>query len=173
MVFVHRKYLIPVLLIEVWRLKNIGVEDHVLTTTGARFVLCCLEELGPYPVSSRALIDPEGTNITTATPGPSLDAGIDTLLGIADKECQPLSIIDASLRGIILVEAVRPKISGLQAWDVIRRLKDRSPWLSLLTVVPPPSCVYYAAIPLAQYPLPSQGSPGTMQRRPPHGPHHG
>jgi hypothetical protein len=30
----------------------------------------------------------------------------------------------------------------------------------LLAVVPSPSCVYYAAIPLAQYSLPSEFSPG-------------
>jgi hypothetical protein len=37
----------------------------------------------------------------------------------------------------------------------------RSPWLmSLLTIVSPPCYVYYAAISLAQYPLPNLFSPG-------------
>jgi hypothetical protein len=43
--------------------------------------------------------------------------------------------------------------------NVIRRSKDRDPWLSLLSVVPSPCCVYYAAIPCAQYPLPSLLAP--------------
>jgi hypothetical protein len=44
--------------------------------------------------------------------------------------------------------------------NVIRRSKDRDPWLSLLAVVPPPCCVYDVAIPRAQYPLPNLFSPG-------------
>ena len=106
MVFEYSKHLVPVLLIEAWCLKIVGVEDHVLTSTGSRFLLCCLEEMGPYPVSSQALIDPEGVDITAATPSPSLDPGTKGLLVIADKDCQPLSIVNPSLRGIILVEAV-------------------------------------------------------------------
>src|SRR5262245_18634511 len=73
MIFEHGKHLIPVLLIEAWCLKIVGVEDHVLTPTGSRFLLGCLEELGPHPLSPQALLDPERANITTATPGPSLD----------------------------------------------------------------------------------------------------
>ena len=110
MVFEHRKYLIPVLLIEVWCLKIVGVENHVLTPTDSRFLLCCLEELGSHPVSPQALMDPESTNITTATPGPSLDPGTNGLLGIADKDRELLSIVHPSLRGIILVEAVVQKL---------------------------------------------------------------
>jgi hypothetical protein len=106
MVFAYSKHLIPVLLIEAWCLKIVGVEDHLLTPTGSRFLLCCLEELGSHPVSPQALIDPEGTDITTATPGPSLDSGTDALLVIADKDREPLSIVYPSLRGIILIEAV-------------------------------------------------------------------
>jgi hypothetical protein len=109
MILKHRKYFIPVLLIETWCLEVVGVEDHMLTSTGSRFPLCCLEELGPHPVSSQALIDPEGTDITTATPGPSLDSGTNGLLGIADKDREPLSIVHPRLRGIILVEAVVQK----------------------------------------------------------------
>ena len=105
MVFEHSKHLIAQFLIETWCLEIVGVEDHVLTSTGLRLLLSCLEQLGPHPVSSQALIDLEGTDITTATPSPSLDFGIDTLLGIADKDRQPLSIVHPSLRGIILVEA--------------------------------------------------------------------
>jgi hypothetical protein len=101
MVFEHRKHLVPVLLIETWCLEVVGVEAHVLTSTGSRCLLCCLEELGPHPVSSQALVDPEGTNITTATPGPSLDSGTEALLGIADKDREPLSIVYPGLRGII------------------------------------------------------------------------
>jgi hypothetical protein len=101
MVFKHRKHLVPVLLIETWCLEVVGVEAHVLTSTGSRCLLCCLEELGPHPVSSQALVDPEGTNITTATPGPSLDSGTEALLGIADKDREPLSIVYPGLRGII------------------------------------------------------------------------
>ena len=55
MVFEHRKHLIPMFLIEPWCLEVVGVEDHVLTSTGSRFLLCCLEELGPYPLSPKAL----------------------------------------------------------------------------------------------------------------------
>ena len=51
MVFKDRKHLIPMFLIERWCLEVVGVEDHVLTATGSRFLLCCLEELGPYPLS--------------------------------------------------------------------------------------------------------------------------
>src|SRR5262245_7944044 len=110
MVFKDPKHLVPVLLIEAWCLEVVGVEDHMLTPTGSRCLLCCLEELGSHPVSPQALLDPEGTDITTATPGPSLDSGTDALLVVADKDCQPLSIIDASLGGIILVEAVVQKL---------------------------------------------------------------
>src|SRR5215510_15067898 len=106
MVLKHRKHLVPVLLIEAWCLEVVGVEDHMLTPTGSRFLLCCLEELGPHPVSPQALLDPERTDITTATPGPSLDSGTDALLVIADKDREPLSIVYAGLRGIIFVEAV-------------------------------------------------------------------
>jgi hypothetical protein len=114
MVFKDRKHLVTQFLIEAWCLKIVGVEDHMLTSTGSRFLLCCLEELGPHSVSPQALLDPEGTDITTATPGPSLDSGTDALLGIADKDCQPLSIVHPRLRGIILVEAViqKPDVFG-------------------------------------------------------------
>jgi hypothetical protein len=109
MVFEHRKHLVAQFLREAWCLEVVGVEDHVLTSTGSRFLLCCLEQLGPHPVSPQALIDPEGTDITTATPGPSLDSGTEALLGIADKDREPLSIVYPGLRGIILVEAVVQK----------------------------------------------------------------
>src|SRR4029450_563765 len=55
MVFKDRKHLIPMFLIEPWCLEVVGVEDHVLTSTGSRFLLCCLEELGPYPLAPKAL----------------------------------------------------------------------------------------------------------------------
>jgi len=110
MVFEHRKHLIPVLLIEAWCLKTVRIEDHMLTPTGTGFLLCCLEQLGPHPVSPQALIDPEGADITTATPGPSFHPGTEALLVIADKDCQPLSIVYSGLRGIILVEAVVQKL---------------------------------------------------------------
>ena len=55
MVFEHRKHLIPMFLIEPWCLAVVGVEDHVLTSPGSRFLLCCLEELGPYSLSPKAL----------------------------------------------------------------------------------------------------------------------
>jgi hypothetical protein len=106
MLLKHSKHLIPMLLIEAWCLKIVGVEDHVLTPMGSGFLLGCLEELGPHPLSPQALIDPEGTDITTATPGPSFHPGTEALLVIADKDCQPLSIVHPGLRGIILVEAV-------------------------------------------------------------------
>src|SRR5215831_5398230 len=99
-VFEHRKHLIPMFLIEPWCLKIVGVEDHVLTPTGSRCLLCCLEELGPYSLSPQTLIDPKRTDITTATPGPSFNPGTDALLVIADKDCQPLSIVHLGLRGI-------------------------------------------------------------------------
>jgi hypothetical protein len=83
MVFEYRKHLIAQFLIEAW----------------------CLEELGPHPVSPQVLLDPEGTDITTAIPGPAFDPSTDALLVIADKDRQPLSIVHPSLRGIILVEA--------------------------------------------------------------------
>jgi hypothetical protein len=83
----HGEDLIPVLLIKAWCLEVVGVEDHMLTSTGSRCLLCCLEEVGPYPLSPQALIDPEGTDITTATPGPSLDSSTEALLVIADKDC--------------------------------------------------------------------------------------
>src|SRR5215475_9754103 len=98
MVFEHRKHLVAEFLIEARCLKIIGVEDHVLTSTGSRFLFCCLEQLSSHPVSPQALLDPEGTDITTATPGPSFNPGTDTLLVIADKDCQPLSIVYPSLR---------------------------------------------------------------------------
>jgi hypothetical protein len=98
--------LIPVLLIEAWCLKTVRGKNHLLTPTGSRFLLCCLEELSPHAVSPQALIDPECTDITTATPGPSFDPSTEALLVIADKDCQPLPIVHPSLRGIILVEAV-------------------------------------------------------------------
>jgi hypothetical protein len=115
MVFKHRKHLVPVLLIEAWCLKIVGVEDHVLTPTGVCFLLCCLEELSPHPLSSQALIDPECADIATATPGPSFHPGTEALLVIADKDREPLSIVNPSLRGIILVEAV------VQIFDVFGR----------------------------------------------------
>ena len=55
MVFKDRKHLIPMFLIEPWCLEVVGVEDHVLTSMGSRFLLCCVEELGPYPLSPKAL----------------------------------------------------------------------------------------------------------------------
>ena len=55
MVFKDRKHLIPMFLIEPWCLAVVGVEDHVLTSPGSRFLLCCLEELGPYSLSPKAL----------------------------------------------------------------------------------------------------------------------
>src|SRR5215831_12722330 len=115
MVLKHRKHLIPVLLIEAWCLKTVRGEDHMLTPTGSRFLLCCVEQLGPHSLSPQALIDPERTDITTATPGPSFDPSTEALLVIADKDCQPLSIVHPGLRGIILVEAVVQKL------DVCRR----------------------------------------------------
>jgi hypothetical protein len=54
-------------------------------------------------------MNPECADITTATPGPSLDSGTDTLLVIADKDREPLSIVNPSLQGILLVEAVVQK----------------------------------------------------------------
>src|SRR5215510_1939589 len=115
MVLKHRKHLIPVLLIEAWCLKTVRGEDHMLTPTGSRFLLCCLEQLGPHPVSPQALLDPEGADITTATPGPAFDPSAEALLVIADKDCQPLPIVHPGLRGIILVEAV------VQTLDVFGR----------------------------------------------------
>jgi hypothetical protein len=55
MVFKARKHLIPMFLTEPWCLEVVGVEDHVLTATGSLFLLCCLEEWGPYPLSPKAL----------------------------------------------------------------------------------------------------------------------
>src|SRR4029453_9998598 len=115
MVFKDRKHLIPVLLIEAWCLKTVRGEDHVLTSTGSRFLLCCLEQLDPHPPSPQTLIDPEGANITTATPGPSFDPSTDSLLVTADKDREPLPIVHPGLRGIILIEAVVQKL------DVIGR----------------------------------------------------
>src|SRR5262245_54036151 len=110
MVFKDSKHLIPVLLIEAWCLKTVRGEDHMLTPTGSRFLLCCPEELGSHPLSPQPLIDPEGTDITTATPGPAFNPSTNSLLGIADKDCQPLPIVYAGLRGIIFVEAVVQKL---------------------------------------------------------------
>src|SRR5207302_2918690 len=115
MVFEYRKHLVAQFLIEAWCLEVEGVEDHVLTSTGSRFLLCCLEELGPHPASPQVLIDPERADRTTATPGPSFNPGTEALLVSADKDCQPLSVVHPSLRGIILVEAVVQKL------DVFRR----------------------------------------------------
>ena len=115
MVFEHGKHLIAHFLREAWCLKIVGVEDQVLTPTGSRFLLCCLEKLCPNPLSLQALIDPEGTDITTATPGPSFDPSTQGLLRIADKDCQPLSIVSPGLRGILLVEV------SFQTLDVCRR----------------------------------------------------
>src|SRR5262245_36290693 len=115
MVFEHRKHLVAQFLIEAWCLEVVGVKDHLLTSTGSGFLFCCLEQLGPHPLSPPALIDPEGTDITTTTPGPSFDPSAEVLLIIADKDREPLSIIDASLRGIILIEAV------VQQFDVFGR----------------------------------------------------
>src|SRR5262249_26442355 len=64
----YRKHLVAQFLIEARCLEVVGVEDHVLTSTGSRCLLCCLEEVGPYPLSPQALLDPEGTDITTAQP---------------------------------------------------------------------------------------------------------
>jgi|RhiMetdeSRZDD1v2_1073273.scaffolds.fasta_scaffold46485_3 hypothetical protein len=55
MVFEHSKHLIAQFLIEAWCLEIVGVEGHVLTPTGSRFLLCCLEELCPNPLSPEAL----------------------------------------------------------------------------------------------------------------------
>src|SRR5262245_43340413 len=110
MVFKNRKHFVAQFLIEAWCPEVVGVKDHMLTSTGSGFLFCCLEELGPYSLSSQALLDPEGTDITTATPGPSLDSGTDALLVIADKDREPLSIVYPSLRGIILIEAVVQKL---------------------------------------------------------------
>jgi len=55
MVFKDRKHLIPMFLIESWCLEVVEVEDHMLTSTASRFLLCYLEELGPYPLSPKAL----------------------------------------------------------------------------------------------------------------------
>jgi hypothetical protein len=110
MVFKDRKHLIPMFLIKAWCLKTVRGEDHVLTATGSRFLLCCLEQLGPHLLSPQALMDPEGADITTATPGPAFDPSTDTLLVIADKDCQPLPIVHPGLHGIILVEAVVQKL---------------------------------------------------------------
>jgi hypothetical protein len=110
MVFKDRKHLIPVLLIEAWCLKTVRGEDHMLTPTGSRCLLCCLEELGPYSLSPQTLIDPKRTDITTATPGPSFNPGTDALLVIAKKDREPLSIVYPGLRGIILIEAVVQKL---------------------------------------------------------------
>jgi hypothetical protein len=43
----------------------------------------------------------------------------------------------------------------------------------LLAIVPPPACVYYAAIPLTQYLLPSQLSLGHDAEETSHGPCYG
>jgi hypothetical protein len=110
MVFKDRKHLIPMFLIETWCLKTVRGEDHVLTSTGSRCLLCCLEELGPYSLSPQTLIDPKRTDITTATPGPSFNPGTEALLVIADKDREPLSIVYPGLGGIILVEAVVQKL---------------------------------------------------------------
>src|SRR5262245_61661499 len=80
MVFEHRKHLIAQFLIEAWCLKIVGVEDHMLTPTGSRFLLCSLEEFCPYPMFSQALLDPERTEIPTATPGPAFDSSTEALL---------------------------------------------------------------------------------------------
>src|SRR2546426_1015987 len=55
MVFKDRKHLIPVFLIEGRCLKAERVEEHMLTPTSVRFLLCCLEELGPLPVACTML----------------------------------------------------------------------------------------------------------------------
>jgi hypothetical protein len=101
MVLKHRKHLIPVLLIEAWCLKAIGGEDDLMATTGTGFLLCCLEQLGPHPLSPQGLMDPECADITTAIPGPSFDPNAEALLVITDKDCQPLPIVHPGLRGII------------------------------------------------------------------------
>jgi hypothetical protein len=53
MLFEHGKHLIPVFLIEAWCLEMVRVEQHVLTSTGARFLLGGLEELCPNPLSRK------------------------------------------------------------------------------------------------------------------------
>jgi hypothetical protein len=50
------------------------------------------------------------TPVSNETGHQSLDSSTDALLVVADKECQPLAIIDASLGGIILLEAVVQKL---------------------------------------------------------------
>src|SRR5438874_779051 len=95
------KRVVAQILIEAWCLEVEGVEDHVQTSTGWRFLLCSLEVLGLHSVSPQVLIDPERAARTTATPGPSFNLGTEALLVSADKDCQPLSVVHPSLRGII------------------------------------------------------------------------
>jgi hypothetical protein len=93
-------------LVEARCLETEGRQDDLLTPTGSRFLFCCPYELRTNPLSSAVLMDPNSTEVTTPTPRPALDASTNRLLVIADKERQPLSIVNPGLLHIVFVETI-------------------------------------------------------------------
>jgi hypothetical protein len=99
----HRK---AQFLVEPWCLETVRPEDDLLAATGAGFPFRCLEELGPDIFPSKVGMHPDRLDGTTPTPGPAFDSSPDGLLGITDKDRQPLSIIDSGLLDMACVEVV-------------------------------------------------------------------
>src|SRR5262245_46195008 len=78
MVFKNRKHFIVQLLVEARCLKTERAEDHMVTTTGARFVFRCMQELRAIALSAQGCVYPEVLDVATAAPGPAMES------------CQPL-----------------------------------------------------------------------------------
>jgi hypothetical protein len=101
---------IPVLLIESRCLKIVRVEDHVLTATSTSLLCCGVKQCRPIALATEALMDPERTDITAATPGPSLDPGTNGLLLVSYKYGKPLSIVNPGLLDVVFVKALVQKL---------------------------------------------------------------
>jgi len=102
MVFEHSKHLIAQFLIEAWCLEIVGVEGHVLTPTGSRFLLCCLEESCPNPLSPEAL----ALSSRFAGRTPLISRPDVTAAGASTSAATQAPLVDKSLTGVATLEPV-------------------------------------------------------------------
>src|SRR5215471_16189305 len=114
----HGKHLIAQFLVEARRLKTERAEHHMVAATDTGFLFGSLYELRTDLVPSQGLMDPDGLNVTAATPGPALETCLDSLLIIAEKNRQPLPVIDPCACSVIDVELMFQVLHVFHRWTI-------------------------------------------------------
>ena len=59
---------------------------------------------------------PDRLDITTPTPGPAFESCLDGAVLIAEKQCQPLSVIHPSVLGVVFIEPVFQELHVCKRW---------------------------------------------------------